>query len=602
MQAPGTRIPATFRTPAPPQEAPRVTAKRPSGPSRGRWLAGIAALLAAAAGALWYAGQRGGSDGKGSTEPALRSFAVVSGTVEQTLRLTGTTAAERYVSLIAPQLRGSRSGFGRSGSSVQSRSSSSSSVGALGGSVSSTGGGSSASASSATSSLGSGASGGGTSGGGTSVASTAEGASAATSSSRSARAMGAATSRVSRSESRSRAPRASSGRSSGSGSATLGAEGLGSTAASLPGGSAGPPSVGSAGGGRGGRGEFSLVLQEAARPGSFVRKGEVVAEFDRQNMLLRLDDYRATVIQTEAALKGLKADQEAAQKAHQHTIDVARADLDKARLDMQTTEVVSAIEAEKLRLNLEEAQARLKQVQAEVKHFRASQAAELRQAELELKQAQLELRRAEANADRMLIKAPIDGLVVMQNTFRGGEFDQIKPGDQLFPGQPFMQIVDPSSMIVNATVNQADVERLRIGQRARVRFDAFPDLELPARVYAIGTVAKSSRFRADWVKEMAVALKLEQMDPRVIPDLSVSADVILHSEEAPAIVPREAITQNSGEQPYVWARAGSRWERRTVELGVMNNTMAAVRAGLREGDVIALEPPPASQGNQRGET
>jgi multidrug efflux pump subunit AcrA (membrane-fusion protein) len=165
-----------------------------------------------------------------------------------------------------------------------------------------------------------------------------------------------------------------------------------------------------------------------------------------------------------------------------------------------------------------------------------------------------------------------------------------------------MQIVDPSSMIVNATVNQTDVERLRIGQKARVRFDAFPDLELPARVYAIGTVAKSSRFRADWVKEMAVALKLEKMDPRVIPDLSVSADVILQSEEAPAVIPREAITQNPQGQPYVWARVGSRWERRPIELGVMNNTMAAVRTGLREGEVIALEPPPASQGNQRGES
>ncbi len=86
----------------------------------------------------------------------------------------------------------------------------------------------------------------------------------------------------------------------------------------------------------------------------------------------------------------------------------------------------------------------------------------------------MELRRAEANADRMLIKAPIDGLAVMQNTRRGTEFAQIQPGDQLFPGMMFMQIVDMSSMVINASVNQVDVDSLRLGQKAKVRFDAYP--------------------------------------------------------------------------------------------------------------------------------
>ena len=80
----------------------------------------------------------------------------------------------------------------------------------------------------------------------------------------------------------------------------------------------------------------------------------------------------------------------------------------------------------------------------------------------------------------MLLKAPINGLAVMQTMFRGTEFAQIQPGDQLYPGMMFMQIVDPSSMIINATVNQVDVDNLRIGQKANVRFDAYPDLQVPA--------------------------------------------------------------------------------------------------------------------------
>ena len=335
-----------------------------------------------------------------------------------------------------------------------------------------------------------------------------------------------------------------------------------------------------------------LVLQEVAKPGSRVGKGDVVAEFDRQYMLNRLEDYEASVVQSEAALKSLVADQEAAHKAHQQTIEVAQATLEKAKLDVQTVPVVGAIEAERLRLALEEAQARYKQVLAEEKHFQASQRAERRNAELELKQANLELRRAEANANRMLLRAPVDGLVVMQNTFRGSEFDQIKKGDQLWPGQPFMQIVDPSSMIVKASASQVDVEKIRIGQTARIRFDAFPDLELPARVHAVGTVARASRSRPDWVKEMSVVLKLEKLDPRVIPDLSVSADVLLESEEAPAVIPREGLFQDGAGRSFVWLQSAGGWQKRAVEAGLDNGTAVGIRSGLRPGDVIALEKPP----------
>ena len=336
-----------------------------------------------------------------------------------------------------------------------------------------------------------------------------------------------------------------------------------------------------------------LVLQEVAKPGSPVKKGDVVAEFDRQYMLTRLDDYRASVVQSEAALKSLIADQEASQKAHRQGIEVALATLEKAKLDVQTIPVVGSIDAEKLRLALEEAQVRYKQVLAEEKHFQASQKAERRNAELELQQANLELRRAEANANRMLLRAPVDGLVVMQNTFRGSEFDQIKQGDQLFPGQPFMQIVDPSSMIVKANASQVDVEKIRIGQAARIRFDAFPDLELPARVHSVGTVARASRSRPDWVKEMSVVLKLEKMDPRVIPDLSVSADVLLESEQASAVIPLEGLFQDEAGRPYVWLQTSNRWQKRSVETGLANGTVVGIRSGLRDSDIIALGKPPA---------
>jgi len=593
--------------PQAPPAAPRlVDPKQAPSRRKGPWIALLLVVAAGVAGLLLYR-QRAAQQAANQTAVAtIRTAPVTKAWVQKMVRLTGSTSAERFASLMTPQLRGSRGSFGRGGPSgtFSSRGGGGDrgggGGGASGGSGSSEGrsGGSGSGSSSAASMAGTG-------GGGTGSGGMAPSGGESQSSSRSASAMRSATSRVGSSRS---TPSRASSRGSAS-SSVMGEEGLGSSSGSLPGGSGGPPSIGGSSGGRGpgggGGSEFMLVLQEVAKPGIRVKKGDPVAEFDRQYMLTRLDDYRASVIQTEASFKKMKADLEVTRKNHQQTILSAEADYDKAKLDLTTMPVRSAIDAERLRLALEETEARLKQLKQEVQYVEIGINADTRRAELELQQARVELKRSEANADRMVMKAPMDGLVVMQNMFRGTEFDQIKQGDQLFPGQTFMQIVEPGSMIINATVNQVDAEKLRIGQKARVRFDAFAGLELPAKVHAIGTVAKSSRSRPDWVKEMAVVLKLEEMDPRVIPDLSVSADVILESVEAEAAVPLEAVFYGKEEpgkqaQAFVYVRGQKGWEQRPIETGLASNTRIAVLSGLRPDERVALEKPEAGSAAKAG--
>ena len=338
-----------------------------------------------------------------------------------------------------------------------------------------------------------------------------------------------------------------------------------------------------------------LVLQKLANSGSKAKKGDVVGEFDRQYMLIRLDDYKATVASAEASFKKQRAEQGVNNKAQEQTILTAKGAMEKAALDLKTTPVRGNIDAERLRLAYEEAKARYNQQLNSVPFQDIGDKAQLRAAEIDLQQTKIELKRAEANADRMLSKAPIDGLIVMLNTFRGGDFGAIGAGDQLYPGQMYMQIVNPSSMVLNTTVNQADVELMRIGAKAKVHFDAYPDLELPARVVAIGAITKSGGLRADYYKEVPVRLKLERMDSRVIPDLSISADVVVETDEQTSVVPREAVFagQSNSAKPFVFVQSSQGWEKREVELGKKSFTHISVKKGLAPGDKIALNRPDA---------
>jgi multidrug efflux pump subunit AcrA (membrane-fusion protein) len=157
----------------------------------------------------------------------------------------------------------------------------------------------------------------------------------------------------------------------------------------------------------------------------------------------------------------------------------------------------------------------------------------------------------------------------------------------------FMQIVNPSSMVVNSSVNQVDVEHMRIGLKAKVRFDAYPGLELPAHIYSIAAITKPGGARASFVKEVPIRLKLDQMDPRVIPDLTVSAEVILESEAQATLAPAGAVFRDGpGKPSYVYVQTEAGWDRREVQVGMANNISVSIRSGVKPGDVVAMEVPP----------
>lgn len=319
----------------------------------------------------------------------------------------------------------------------------------------------------------------------------------------------------------------------------------------------------------------------------------MVAVFDRQYQILRLDDYKADMEQAERSLSTLQAQLDVDRNAHDLSVKQAAATLDKAKLDLQTTPVRSAIVAEQLKLAMQQADARLKELRAETPFVGVSQKSQKRSSEIDVAQARNELKRAQTNVDIMAVKAPIDGMVVMQNIFRGAEFGQVQEGDQLYPGQMFMQIVDPTSMLVSATINQADVEKIRIGAKAQLRFDAYPGLVLPGHVVSVGALANPGGQRASFVRDVPVFLKIDDVDPKVIPDLSVSADIVVESKENQLVVPLESVFRDgaAAAQSYVWVREPQGFTRRDVTLGIRNYVQAAVTSGLQPGELVALEPP-----------
>lgn len=331
----------------------------------------------------------------------------------------------------------------------------------------------------------------------------------------------------------------------------------------------------------------NLELISLAQSGSHVKAGDVVAEINSQSARDHVDDVDSQVQQSQADIKKRMAEQQIELENLRQTLNTAKAELEKARLDAGASPIRTPIDVELLKLNVEEAEAEFKQLQSDVPNTEAKLKAEIRILELTRERHVRHRDRHAGDIKKLVIRTPMGGLVVMQSTWRASEMRQFQEGDQLHSGETFMKVVDTSSMQVDATVNQVEAEQMRIGQKATVEFDAFPGLQLPGRIYAIGALAVSGWRQNYYIRNIPIRILIEGRDDRVIPDLSAAANIRVGRKENVLLIPLSAV-QKKGNTTTVEVRTAGGFERRTVQLGVRSFTHAEVVSGLRAGERVVV--------------
>ena len=336
----------------------------------------------------------------------------------------------------------------------------------------------------------------------------------------------------------------------------------------------------------------ALILIQVANSGAMVKKGDVVAQIDAQSMIDHVDDLSATIDQADADIRRRKAEQAMTWENLQQDIRVAKANLEKAKLDASASEVRTPVDVEILKLATEEAEATYKEKLTDLPKQKDSFGAELRILELTKDRHVRHRERHKIDVERFTIHAPISGLVVMQSIWRGTDMGQIQTGDQIAPGQPFMKIVDTSGMQMEAVASQVESDEMRLGQPALITFDAFPELKLKAKVSTLGAIATGGWWSNYYLRTVRVYLTILDHDNRVIPDLSTAASVTVDQSGNALLIPREAVETKDGKS-LVRIKAGDRYETREVKLGMSDNIHVAVLEGLHAGDEVALDLPQA---------
>ena len=328
----------------------------------------------------------------------------------------------------------------------------------------------------------------------------------------------------------------------------------------------------------------SMVITKLAPAGTHIQKGDVLVEFDPQAQTKDYLDKKSTYENLVGQVAQKQAEDNIARAKDDTAMKQAEDELKRAQLELQKNEIVSRIDAEKNQEALDEAQATLKQLTETYQLKRAAAAATIRIQEIQRDRALEAMRYAQGNAAKMVVHSPMPGVVVYNTIWLGGRMGTVQQGDQVRPGVPFLQVVDPSQMEVRVALNQVDLLKVHPGQQAQMHLDAYPGMTLPATLEELSPLGHTGQF-AEAVRSFTARFSVQGTDARLLPDLSAALDLDLGSQRSVLVVPWQSIGSESNHS-YVWLKTTGGFEKRSVQTGPRNDLEAIVNSGLSEGDII----------------
>ena len=335
--------------------------------------------------------------------------------------------------------------------------------------------------------------------------------------------------------------------------------------------------------------------------GDVVKKGDVLVKFDDKDLRAALESVKARYAAEEAQIVvtdlRIRA-QDAQLGAQKISLADAERDLRRQRQLLETRDVSESV--------VDTAQARVDNLKAQVLASEQSLAADksgLIVLRHNLDAANAEIQRAEDNLSYATIESPIDGIVTKVEAEVG---ELALMGTMNNPGTVLLDVADLSQILLVAHVDEASIASIQVGQKAKVRMQAYGEEVFEGVVDKMALKNTEERLTNTKFFEVEVLLKT---DGRRIPSgLNGDAEIETNRLENVLKVPSQAVVGRQVETlpadvrtkpevdpkktiaSVVYRFVDGKAVVTPVAVGPSDVTHTVVKAGLSEGDAVVAGP------------
>ena len=327
--------------------------------------------------------------------------------------------------------------------------------------------------------------------------------------------------------------------------------------------------------------------------GDPARKGEVVAVLENDDLAAQVEQARANVAREQAALEklqnGARPEERDASRAQmqeaQAAADNAQQTHERQRRLFKEGGIVSRSVLDQAERDWKMSEARLETARQNYKLIMAPPRFEdVAAAKASVELARAQLAQAQDNYDNTFVRSPVDGVVVKRYMNPGESISY----ESLY--QPIVSVSDTTRLMVRAEIDETDIGKIRLGQQAEVRCDAFRGKVFHGTVTRISGGLGKKKIQTDNPTDKVDTDVLEsfvELDPgsplRV--GLRVDVYVQLAKKKNVLIVPQRAVEFNDG-APLVRVKTAEAVKTRPVQVGAQDGVNTEITSGLKEGDVV----------------
>lgn len=297
-----------------------------------------------------------------------------------------------------------------------------------------------------------------------------------------------------------------------------------------------------------------------------LRLAQVVAGPTEQDLAPLQNQIDALVVAIDAAKVAVPSAQAAVQATEARLEAVRRGptEYDLKDADNRVEQATVAVELAKARLDAK---------RQTLESSRTALSFDLKSLERTYERAKLDLDQLVSNYNDARILAPYDGKIVKTNG---------KPGDNVSAFNPVVSISSPAQLLVRSEVNESDMAKLAVGQKALIALDVFPGTVMNATVRDLpstivtqqGVVAdKSTKLVVDWSRPGADIGMLARVQ------------IVVQQRQDVLIVPTAAI-RTVGKRRFVEYMDGAVKRSRNVEIGISTEQDTEIVSGVEEGLAI----------------
>lgn len=337
------------------------------------------------------------------------------------------------------------------------------------------------------------------------------------------------------------------------------------------------------------RGELKIVYLWPE--GERVEVDGLVLQFDRAEAAKRVKDEAGNLEQAQADMTKALTEQERRYADLEMQVEQRKAALELARIQVQKAEYASPVEQEQRQIRLEQAERALTEARETLKAREIVNRVERANIELRITHRQRRYDRAKRDHDRLSVHATRPGIVVYEKIRKrgSGQRGKVTEGDVVWGGIALLSLPDLSTMQAYTQVGEMDVEKVKVGQEALVRLEAYAGPIFRGHVSSVAPMAREDE-DAPNVQIFEMTVDIDDQDDRLYPGMSASVEIITETLSDALVVPLSAVAIHEG-QALVYRREGRKLKPIEVSLGSDNGIDVVVESGLEEGDLISLAGP-----------